>query len=185
MSRLSNRSNYTPVCWCTHTHITLVHTHTKVSKTCFSSFLWPYMEAISPLPRWLLRIGGHFILPVLIRMSAGSVTCNLSTKPQQLRRDGEHSYNDIILDWGRVSGGDRWCRFSSPCTSPSFPPDVLKWDLCNFHLYIMGPLADVKVLWVFFPEFIYPRTIFLHSCCINSVLKQLPQGRAIHIIKAD
>lgn len=102
-----------------NTNHTCAHTQQSIW-TCFSSLLSTYMEAISPLPLRLLRIGGHFILPVLIRMSAGSVTCNLSTKPQQLHRDGEHSHNDIILDWGRVSGGDRWCRFSSPCASPLF-----------------------------------------------------------------
>lgn len=106
------------------------------------------MEAISPLPPWLLRIGGHFILPVLIRMSAGSVTCNLSTKPQQLRRDSECSHNDIILDWGRVSGGDRWCRFSSPIP----PPPLLQtfwneaWAALTWTLYIMGRLAKIEVL---------------------------------------
>lgn len=93
--------------------------HTRVSKSLSPPLLSPYMEAISLLHCWLLRI--FLFPPVLIRMSAGSVTCNLSARPQQLHRHGEHSHNDIVLDWGRVSGGDRWCRFSSPVPPPLFP----------------------------------------------------------------
>lgn len=126
-----------------HTH----YTHTNL--TWFSSLLSPYMEAISPLPLWLLRIGGHFILPVLIRMSAGSVTCNLSTKPQQVHRDGEHSHNDIILDRWRGLGGDRWCRlflFLSPlffsrgketCESFTFT----SWALFPLNVFTQGQFS--------------------------------------------
>lgn len=104
-----------------NTNHTCAHTQQQSIWTCFSSLLSTYMEAISPLPLRLLRIGGHFILPVLIRMSAGSVTCNLSTKPQQLHRDGEHSHNDIILDWGRVLGGvTDDVDFPPLCLPPSF-----------------------------------------------------------------
>lgn len=134
------------------------------------------MEAISPLPCWLLRIGGHFILPVLIRMSAGSVTCNLSTKPQQLHRDGEHSHNDIILDWGRVSGGDRWCRFSSPGPPPLFLQTFWNKTCATFTwlLYIMGPSAEVKELFPFL-EFIYPKTIFWLTTVVLPLLKGICQ----------
>lgn len=80
-------------------------------------------------------------------MSAGSVTCNLSTKPQQVHRDGENSHNDIILDRWRILGGDRWLFFSPP----SFSPEEKR---------------PVKVSPSHFPpECIYPRAIFLHTCC--------------------
>lgn len=114
------------------------------------------MEAISPLPCWLLRIGGHFILPVLIRMSAGSVTCNLSTKPQQLHRDGEHSHNDIILDWGRVLGGDRWCRFSSPG-----PPPLFLQTFWNKTCATFTWLLYITALWLKSRSFFLSSSLFI------------------------
>lgn len=112
------------ICWCSYIHIPAP---TK-KKSCFFSPISSYMEAISPLPCRLLRTGLFFLfLPVLIRMSAGSVTCNLSTKPQQFHRDGKYSHNDIILDWDKVSRHDRKLEFSSPVRIPLFffPPDIL------------------------------------------------------------
>lgn len=108
----------------------LLHSYSctnKKKKSCFFSPISSYMEAISPLPCWLLRTGLFFLfLPVLIRMSAGSVICNLSTKPQQFHRDGKYSHNDIILDWDKVSRHDRKLEFSSPVRIPLFfPPDIL------------------------------------------------------------
>lgn len=141
--------------------------HTRVSKSLSPPLLSPYMEAISPLHCWLLRI--FLFPPVLIRMSAGSVTCNLSARPQQLHRHGEHSHNDIVLDWGRVSGGDRWCRFSSPVPPPLFPPVVLRRGMCNFHLVALhhGPFSRGQG--VIFLECISPMTIFLHTRCATRV----------------
>lgn len=108
--------------------LTFIFLHQQKKKSCFFSPISSYMEAISPLPCRLLRTGLFFLfLPVLIRMSAGSVTCNLSTKPQQFHRDGKYSHNDIILDWDKVSRHDRKLEFSSPVRIPLFffPPDIL------------------------------------------------------------
>lgn len=101
--------------------LTFIFLHQQKKKSCFFSPISSYMEAISPLPCRLLRTGLFFLfLPVLIRMSAGSVTCNLSTKPQQFHRDGKYSHNDIILDWDKVSRHDRKLEFSSPVRIPLF-----------------------------------------------------------------
>lgn len=109
--------NHRHICWCSYIHIPAPKKK-KEKKSCFFSPISSYMEAISPLPCWLLRTGLFFLfLPVLIRMSAGSVTCNLSTKPQQFHRDGKYSHNDIILDWDKVSRHDRRLEFSSPVHS--------------------------------------------------------------------
>lgn len=141
------------------------------------------MEAISPLPCWLLRIGGHFILPVLIRMSAGSVTCNLSTKPQQLHRDGKHSHNDIILDWGRVSGGDRWCRFSSPCMClpPLFSSRRSEMRLVQLSPLHHGPFGRGQGVF-FFPS-LFTQGQFLTVDCW--AFKQLHQDHLSEVWQAE
>lgn len=49
--------NYRHICWCSYIHIPAP----KKKKLCFFSPISSYMEAISPLPCWLLRTGLFFV----------------------------------------------------------------------------------------------------------------------------
>lgn len=160
--------------------LTFIFLHQQKKKSCFFSPISSYMEAISPLPCWLLRTGLFFLfLPVLIRMSAGSVTCNLSTKPQQFHRDGKYSHNDIILDWDKVSRHDRKLEFSSPVRIPLFfssRHSVSKRNALHHEqkfVFPFSPQLDNSHIWkastVFSWEFVRSLTHVIFEHCKYSL----------------